>query len=133
MILLCCYLSGITKTGDIMAEFNIEVQEKEGVQIVNVLGFLDAHTAPQMEDLFTKLIEEKKYRITVNLERLNYIGSAGLGVFMAFIETLRENGGDIKFTNLSESVYSVFDLLGFPVLFEFYKEEKEAVEKYLQG
>jgi len=97
------------------------------------LGFLDAHTAPQMEDLFTKLIEEKKYRITVNLERLNYIGSAGLGVFMAFIETLRENGGDIKFTNLSESVYSVFDLLGFPVLFEFYKEEKEAVEKYLQG
>jgi anti-sigma B factor antagonist len=57
---------------------------------------------------------------------LDYISSAGLGVFMGFIEEVREKGGDIKLSNLSQKVYKVFDLLGFPALFEICASEEEA-------
>lgn len=115
-----------------MAEFNVATREDSLVNVIDLKGYLDAHTAPELENVFTKLIDEKKYKVVVNLEQLNYISSAGLGVFMAYIEPMRNNNGDIKFTNLSPKVYNIFDLLGFPLLYEFYKEEQEAIQKFNQ-
>ena len=113
-----------------MAEFNVATREDNHVNIINLRGYLDAHTAPELEEVFTKLIDEQKFRVIVNLEQLNYISSAGLGVFMAYIESMRKNEGDIKFTNLSPKVFNIFDLLGFPMLYEFYKDEKDAIQKF---
>ncbi len=113
-----------------MADFNVTKREVGDVSILDVNGFLDAHTAPDLENAFNNLIENKNYKVVVNFSGLKYISSAGLGVFMAYVETMRENNGDIKFSNLKDDVYNVFDLLGFPMLYEFYKTEKEAIEKF---
>ena len=67
----------------------------------------------------------------VNCSELSYISSAGLGVLMQFIEDVRRNEGDIKLSNMSTRVYNVFDLLGFPMLYEIFPEEEEAVKKFL--
>lgn len=113
-----------------MADFNVSSREDGEISVVKVEGYLDAHTAPDLENEFNKMIERKRYKIVVNFSELNYISSAGLGVFMAYVETMREENGDIKFSNLKDDVYSIFDLLGFPVLYEFYKDEEEAIEKF---
>lgn len=113
-----------------MADFNVNLRDVGSVSIIDVKGYLDAHTAPQLENAFNKLIEDNKYKVVVNFNDLSYISSAGLGVFMAYVETMRENKGDIKFSNMQESVFNIFDLLGFPMLYEFYKEENEAIQKF---
>ena len=113
-----------------MADFNVTTKVLGDVSVIYVKGYLDAHTAPEMEKEFDRLLEQKRFRVVVNFGDLNYISSAGLGVFMAYVETMRENNGDIKFSNLKPDVFNIFDLLGFPMLYEFYKEEKEAVEKF---
>ena len=113
-----------------MADFNVDTREAGSVQIIDLKGSLDAHTAPKLEAVFNQLIDNSKFQVVVNFEDLAYISSAGLGVFMAYVETMRENQGDIKFTNMKESVYNIFDLLGFPMLYEFFQEENEAVEKF---
>lgn len=113
-----------------MSDFNVYVREVGSVSVIDVKGYLDAHTAPDLEGAFNKLLEDSKYQVVVNFNELTYISSAGLGVFMAYVETMRENSGDIKFSNMQESVYNIFDLLGFPVLYEFFKNEDEAVKKF---
>ena len=113
-----------------MADFNVSSRVNGDVSIIDVHGYLDAHTAPVLENEFNKLLDEEKYKVVVNFSNLDYISSAGLGVFMAYVETMREKNGDIKFSNLKEEVYSIFDLLGFPVLYEFFEDEKEAIEKF---
>lgn len=113
-----------------MADFNVSTRVNGDVNLIDVKGYLDAHTAPELEDEFNKLIEKKQFKVVVNFSELNYISSAGLGVFMAYVETMREEKGDIKFSNLKDDVYSIFDLLGFPVLYEFFKEEEEAIKKF---
>ncbi|MBI1939768.1 MAG: STAS domain-containing protein [Ignavibacteriales bacterium] len=113
-----------------MADFNVSLRGVGPVSVIDVKGYLDAHTAPELENVFNKLLDEKQYRVVVNFNDLKYISSAGLGVFMAYVETMRENKGDIKFSNMTESVYNIFDLLGFPILYEFYKEENEALLKF---
>lgn len=115
-----------------MADFNVNLRGVENVSIIDVKGYLDAHTAPELENVFNKLLNEKKFKVVVNFNDLNYISSAGLGVFMAYIETMRQNNGDIKFSNLKENVYNIFDLLGFPILYEFYKDEQEAIKKFIE-
>jgi len=116
-----------------MAEFSTSIKENGDISVINLKGFLDAHTAPTLENNFTQLIESNKYKIVVNFEDLAYISSAGLGVFMAYIESVRENKGDIKLTNMSDKVYNIFDLLGFPLLYEIYKKEEEAVQKFKES
>lgn len=55
----------------------------------------------------------------MNLKELNYVRSAGLGVFMAFVEEICSNNGDIKFGELSPNIFTIFDLLGLPHIFDF--------------
>lgn len=113
-----------------MSEFKINQRDGEGVSVIDLKGYLDAHTATDLETAFQKLLSDRKYNIVVNCKDLSYISSAGLGVFMAFIEDVRKNNGDIKLSNMSPKVYNVFDLLGFPILYEIYKDEQEAIVKF---
>ena len=113
-----------------MTDFKIHRRDGEGVSVIELKGYLDAHTAPDLETAFQKLLTEKKYNVVVNCRDLSYISSAGLGVFMAYVEDIRKNMGDIKLTNMSPKVYNVFDLLGFPILYEIYKDEQEAVSRF---
>lgn len=113
-----------------MADFNTTLKEQGDISIIKLKGFLDAHTAPVLESKFDELIKNNKYKIVVDFQDLSYISSAGLGVFMAYIEKVRENQGDIKLTSMSDKVYNIFDLLGFPLLYEIFKTEEEAVKKF---
>jgi anti-sigma B factor antagonist len=113
-----------------MNEFKISFRESGKVHVMELKGYLDAHTAPNLEDAFQKFVNEKKFNILVNCRDLAYISSAGLGVFMAFIEDVRTSGGDIKMSNMTPKVYNIFDLLGFPMLYEIFNDEHEAVKKF---
>jgi len=113
-----------------MEEFNIIEKHNNDVAILYLEGFLDAHTSVELEKSFEKLISENRFKIIVNFEKLSYISSAGLGVFMAYIETIRNNAGDVKLCKMSDKIYNIFDMLGFPILFEIFKEEAETIEKF---
>src|SRR5512140_1665421 len=113
-----------------MSNFKIDVREINAIQVLDLKGYLDAHTAPELEKAFQNLLDGKKFNIVVNCRDLTYISSAGLGVFMAYIEDVRKNSGDIKLSNMSPKVYNVFDLLGFPLLYDITRDETEAVQKF---
>ena len=114
-----------------MADFSVTIREAEPVTIVELQGYLDAHTAADLENVFTEFIENNKFQIVVNFKNLIYISSAGLGVFMAYVETMREHNGDIKFAAMTKSVFGIFDLLGFPLLYEFFDDESAAIKKFI--
>lgn len=113
-----------------MSNFSVTFRQSGAIQILELEGDLDAHTAPDFEAAIRKCIDGEQHKIIVHGTRLEYISSAGLGVFMAFIEEVRDRGGDIKITELQPRVYNVFDLLGFPVLFDIMDTEHEAISKF---
>lgn len=113
-----------------MSDFKLNVRNIGDIHVVDIKGYLDAHTAPDLETTFNKLLDDKKFKIVVNCKNLNYISSAGLGVFMMFIEEVRKNSGDIKLSNMTPKVYNVFDLLGFPLLYDITQEETDAIKKF---
>ena len=99
--------------------FSISTVHDGDLAIISLEGAVDAHTAPQFETAVQAAIDEQKNRIIVDCEKLTYISSAGLGVFMSFIEEVREEGGDIKICGLTEKAKQPFEILGFDSLFDF--------------
>ena len=109
-----------------MNGFEVSRKDEQDVTVLFLKGYLDAHTYPHFETELQKLMDEKRYKIVVDFGELNYISSAGLGVFMGFIEIVRENSGDIKLCSMSTKVFKVFDLLGFPTIYQILKDIGEA-------
>lgn len=116
-----------------MSQFTASVRDSDPAHVIDLKGYLDAHTAPQLEQTFEQLLGGSRFRIIVNFRDLSYISSAGLGVFMAYIEQARTNNGDIKLVAMSPKVYNVFDLLGFPMLYEIYDDEQQARQKFIDS
>ncbi|GAB4378427.1 MAG: STAS domain-containing protein [Calditrichia bacterium] len=113
-----------------MDKFEVFRRDNDDISILNIQGFLDAHTAPDFENELQNLLKEERYKVIVNLDGLQYISSAGLGVFMGVIEDIRSKQGDLKICCAAPKVFKVFDLLGFPSLYEFYSAEEEAIKKF---
>jgi anti-sigma B factor antagonist len=99
--------------------FSVATDSADDFAIISLDGAVDAHTAPQFEEAVQSVIDNGHYKIIVNGEKLSYISSAGLGVFMCFIEEVRDAGGDIKICGLSDIVKQPFEKLGFESLYDF--------------
>lgn len=113
-----------------MSNFSVGFRSNGSVQILDLQGELDAHTASELEAAIQKCQKDNRVHILINGANLMYISSAGLGVFMAYIEEVRDSGGDIKIAALQPKVFNVFDLLGFPMLFDIVETEDGAVSKF---
>lgn len=98
--------------------FSVERGTSGEFIILGLNGFLDAHTAPQFEKAIQQELEAGNVRLIADCGQLTYISSAGLGVFMSFIEDIRAAGGDLKICNLTPKVAQVFEILGFDSIFD---------------
>ncbi|MEI6091455.1 MAG: STAS domain-containing protein [bacterium] len=111
-------------------KFSLEFTQNEEIQKIDISGYLDAQTAPVLENAIQEAINKGCNKILVNFKNLKYISSAGLGVFMGFIEQIRKEGGDIKLAEMPNNIFSIFDLLGFPMIFDISETEDKLIEKF---
>lgn len=113
--------------------FSVQKAIQDELSIVSLEGFVDAHTAPEFEQAIQAEIDSGHHRIIVNCEKLTYISSAGLGVFMSFIEEVREKGGDIKICSLAPKVRHTFEILGFQDLYDLLDDLPSAVQRFAEA
>lgn len=113
--------------------FAVQTSFQDGLSVIALEGFVDAHTAPDFEQAIQSEIDAGHYRIIVDCAKLSYISSAGLGVFMSFVEEVRERGGDIKISGLIPKVKSTFEILGFNDLYDLVEDVPTAARKFAEG
>lgn len=106
------------------------VGEGERLVLLTLEGALDAYTAPSFEAAVQAELAAGRVQLVVDCQQLSYISSAGLGVFMEFIDEIREKGGDIKLCGLVSKVRHVFELLGFPAMFDILPDVPDAVTQF---
>lgn len=113
--------------------FNVERKEEGKVIILSLDGYLDAHTAPVFEKAIQDEVAAGRLELVADCSKLSYISSAGLGVFMSFIEEIRGGGGDLKLAAIVPKVYQVFEVLGFPALFDIVDDVPKALQNFADG
>ncbi len=113
-----------------MPDLRIDVRCQGQVAVVEPSGFINAHTAKDFESVLQNLIEQKQNKIVINCKELSYIASAGLGAIMGFIDEIRENAGDIRMCSMNETVFNIFDVLGFTHLYSIFETEDKAIQSF---
>lgn len=104
-----------------------------GTSRLVLAGDLDAATSPLLERAIQAELDAGRHRLVVDGAGLTYISSAGLGVFMGFVEEIRERGGDLKLCRLAPKLRQLFDLLGFPSIFDLVPDVEAAEALFAAG
>lgn len=120
----------------------ITVRERSGVQIVRLVGDftvgrhlgnprdLQGRPLDDLRQTIEDLLQHDRARIVLDLEKVRFIDSAGLGELIACKKRAQERSGDIKILHPGPQVEEVLVLTLLTQVFEIYKSEGDAVASF---
>lgn len=108
----------------------INQRSKGETVVLDISGEIDLYNAPEIKDIINQLIEEQKYCVVINLEKVSYIDSSGIGALISSLSNLKKYQGGLKIINVYASVRKVFELTKLTSFFEIFDSEDEAVASF---
>lgn len=106
------------------------VGARRDIALLRVKGYIDTQTCGHMLHEITQLMNEGLFHIIVDMSQVNYVSSAGWGVFVGEIKGIRENGGDLKIAQMLPEVYEIFEMLEFNRILDCYESIEEAIDDF---
>ena len=88
-------------------------------------GEIDLHTATELRECLTHLIEEGQHDLVVDLHEATFIDSTGLGVLVGALKRARQAGGDMALASPRRSIAKVFEVTGMDKTFEVLEQRPE--------
>ncbi len=83
-----------------------------GIPVLKVAGTLNAYNFQQLEKALNELFEQGHATVLVDLAELQYVSSAGVGVFVGAAGRAQARGGTVAIVRPRTEVREIFDLLG---------------------
>jgi anti-sigma B factor antagonist len=105
---------------------NISVDKGDAALTLALSGRLDGTTVQAVEEAFLKELEGGATRFVFDLERLDYVSSAGLRVMLLAAKKTRAIGGKLALFGLNDNVKDVFEISGFHKIFALFATRSEA-------
>lgn len=102
--------------------------EMGGALVVVPRGHLDTSTAPEVENEVTARIEAGTSRIVFDLQRTEYVSSAGLRVILKAAKQAKNGGGALAICQANEHILEVLELSGFLSAINHLTTLEEALE-----
>ena len=99
---------------------NISAKKENGINIVSLKGRMDALTSPDLEKRIRIMIAEGEKSFILDLEKLDYISSAGLRTILIITKELTKKKGFLFLSSLQQRVQEVFELSGFSSIIPIY-------------
>ena len=107
------------------------IRERDGITIIDLSGkVMGGSDAEVFKDCIYDLLEEDRKKIIVNLAKVTWINSSGVGILITGYTTMRKKNGDLKLLNVSEKIKSILYVTKLNLIFECFEDEDEAVASY---
>ena len=103
--------------------------QEDGVDIITPIGEIDASSSIELDLAIAKSVGEGFTRILVDCSALEYISSAGLGVFMSYIDEFKDKNLKMVLFGMSDKVANTFEILGLYDLLTITRDKVEAKKK----
>lgn len=108
----------------------ITTRQVYDVSVVDMSGRLDSQAAGYGNDEMVRIVKGENKKILINLDKLDFITSAGLRVLLLASKLQRSSGGQFKICNANQFVKDVLETSGFSSLISLYPTEAEAVKSF---
>jgi len=111
-------------------EMQISRSTDRGIDILSLDGRFDAHCAADVEQELNQAISQGARKLLLDMDKVEYISSAGLRVLLATAKTLQKDNGEIRLCCLKPYVKEVFDIAGFTQIFTVSDTRQEAIDGF---
>ncbi|TDI12573.1 MAG: anti-sigma factor antagonist [Acidobacteria bacterium] len=109
----------------------VNVRSEGEVSVVDLSGKITIGEGDVLlRETVETLIKEGRSKIVLNLARISYMDSAGIGELVACYKRSREKGGQLKLLNPSGKVYDLLQLTKLEEIFETFRDEGEAIQSF---
>jgi len=98
------------------------------VAILEISGDVDLYSASELKENISQILYMKK--MILDLKKVNYIDSSGLGVLCSTHTELKKSGGALKLVGVTDTVMNLFKMTRLIRFFEIFKDEKTAHASY---
>lgn len=102
--------------------------QEDKIDIIAINGEIDASSSIELDLTIAKSVGEGFKKILVDCTSLEYISSAGLGVFMSYIEEFKDSGISMVLFGMKDKVENTFSILGLAELLHI-RTDKQGAKK----
>jgi anti-sigma B factor antagonist len=100
---------------------------KDGIEVVDVEGEIDIYTAPRRRELLIELAGKGNYQLIVNLDKVGFLDSTGLGVLVGGLKRVRPHDGSLDLVCTQERILKIFRITGLTKVFGIYQTVDQAI------
>ena len=100
---------------------------KDGIEVIDVQGEIDMYTAPRLRELLIDLVSKGHYQLVVNLDKVGFLDSTGLGVLVGGLRRVRAHDGSLDLVCTQQRILKIFRITGLTEVFGIYETVDQAI------
>ena len=100
---------------------------KDGIEVVDVEGEIDVYTAPRLRELLIDLVNKNNYQLVVNMEKVEFLDSTGLGVLVGAVKRVRAHDGSLDLVCTQQRILKIFKITGLTKVFGIHETVDQAI------
>ncbi len=99
----------------------------DGIEVIDVQGEIDMYTAPRLRELLIDLVSTGSYQLVVNLDKVGFLDSTGLGVLVGGLKRVRAHDGSLDLVCTQQRILKIFRITGLTEVFGIYETVDQAI------
>jgi anti-sigma B factor antagonist len=99
----------------------------DGIEVIDAQGEIDMYTAPRLRELLIDLVSKGSYRLVVNLDKVGFLDSTGLGVLVGGLKRVRAHDGSLDLVCTQQRILKIFRITGLTEVFGIHQTVDQAI------
>ncbi|MDP2960912.1 MAG: STAS domain-containing protein [candidate division Zixibacteria bacterium] len=109
----------------------LTTHEDKGIVILEPKGkIMGGPDATILHDSLHELINQGKKKVVIDLAKVDWMNSTGLGILISGLTTMRNNGGELKLANVTEKIQSLLTITKLITVFETFDSVEQAIQSF---
>ncbi len=109
-------------------ELSISSENRGSACVVRLSGEVDVYTSPQLKQELVALSDSACEHVVVDMEKLDFIDSSGLGVLVGGLRRMKERDGTLRLVCPKDSILKIFRITGLDRVFPLFTSVEEALD-----
>ena len=108
---------------------DLETSTQGNTSIVTLRGEIDVYTAPRLRQALIDLVSQGATDIVVDMDKVDFLDSTGLGVLVGGLKRVKSNDGDLKLVVTQDRIMKIFDITGLSKVFPIHGSLDDALQQ----
>ncbi|HEX7072248.1 MAG TPA: STAS domain-containing protein [Rhodothermales bacterium] len=110
---------------------NYDLDERYNAVVISLKGnVMGGPDGAKLHETLHELKEQGKKNVVVDLSRVKFMNSSGLGMLIGGLTTMRNTGGDLRLANVADRIQSLLVITKLITVFKHYDSLEEAVSSF---